>query len=47
MRKDNPISRRSVKVSGAEQLYRIRVGEYRKSSFTMSGTAAMYPQLTL
>jgi mRNA interferase RelE/StbE len=29
MLKDNPIAPQSAKLSGAEQLYRIRVGEYR------------------
>jgi mRNA interferase RelE/StbE len=29
MLKDDPIPRQSVKLSGAEHLYRIRVGEYR------------------
>jgi mRNA interferase RelE/StbE len=29
MLKDDPVPRQSVKLSGAEQLYRIRVGEYR------------------
>jgi mRNA interferase RelE/StbE len=27
--KDDPLPRQSLKLSGAEQLYRIRVGEYR------------------
>lgn len=27
--KDNPLPRQSVKLAGAEQLYRIRVGDYR------------------
>lgn len=29
MLKDDPLPRQSLKLSGAEQLYRIRVGEYR------------------
>ena len=29
MLKDYPLPRQSLKLSGAEQLYRIRVGEYR------------------
>ena len=29
MLKDEPLPRQSLKLSGAEQLYRIRVGEYR------------------
>jgi mRNA interferase RelE/StbE len=29
MLKDDPIPRQSIKLSGAEHLYRIRVGEYR------------------
>jgi mRNA interferase RelE/StbE len=27
--KDNPIPRQSIKLTGAEKLYRIRVGDYR------------------
>jgi len=27
--KNNPISRESIKITGAEHLYRIRVGDYR------------------
>jgi mRNA interferase RelE/StbE len=29
MLKDDPLPRQSLKLSGAEQLYRIRMGEYR------------------
>ena len=29
MLKDDPLPRQSLRLSGAEQLYRIRVGEYR------------------
>ena len=29
MLKDDPLPRQSLKLSGAEQLYRIRVGDYR------------------
>jgi len=27
--KDNPLPRRSIKLAGAERLYRIRIGDYR------------------